>query len=158
MKENNPTGLLPPNWSTPTPPPNIAQLNATDEQSCTALLHACKSGNVDAALALVETSGVDLEMRDDQGMTALMWTAMLGFRVIVIALLQVRSWGEAAGAWSGGWRNESFVQCMAELINMFAVRPNERLSLMHDWFDHMRLTDWLKWVSSLMHGWLNECC
>lgn len=69
----------------------IAQLNAADERSCTALLHACKSGNVEAALALVETSGVDLELRDDQGMTALMWAAMLGFRVIVIALLQVRS-------------------------------------------------------------------
>lgn len=48
---------------------------------------------MEAALALVETSGVDLELRDDQGMTALMWSSMLGFRVIVVALLQVRGYG-----------------------------------------------------------------
>lgn len=40
-------------------------------------------------MALVETDGVDLELRDDQSMTPLMWAAMLGFRVIVQALLQV---------------------------------------------------------------------
>lgn len=68
---------------------SLLQVNTTDEHLCTALVHACKSGNVEAAVALVETDGVDLELRDDQSMTPLMWAAMLGFRVIVQALLQV---------------------------------------------------------------------
>lgn len=50
---------------------------------------ACKSGNAEAVSALLERPDINLTLKDDQEMTCLMWSAMLGFREIVTLLLQV---------------------------------------------------------------------
>ena len=62
-----------------------------DEDRSSALHYACKSGNIVATLALLDTSEIDFNYRDKQGMNVLMWASLLGFRKIVASLLQVNN-------------------------------------------------------------------
>ena len=62
-----------------------------DEHHSSTMIHACKSGNFAAVVALLERPDVNLNIKDDQSMTALMWAAMLGYRNIITILIKVNN-------------------------------------------------------------------
>lgn len=155
MKENNPTGLLPPNWSTPTPPPQ----HCTAECHRRAILHrpparlqVWQRGRRPGPGGDERRRPGDERWPGHDGAHVDRYVGLPGHRHRVVAGEVLRR-----GCWCMvGWLEEWVVCSVHGWVNKYVCCKTEWTTEFNAWLIWSYEVNWLTEMSQFFNAWLTE--